>query len=131
MIDPTIVCPLNARNLSRAKLGLESVMTHEMKEKLTKHAPFGVCPLGIDFLPIVVTTHGAIGPPDSLEWLESLFDVQAAKEIEDCGNCQQTARRRTLFFQSLFAIVARGNGLIIRGCTSEYSSTNSSTSSAT
>ena len=113
-IDPTIVCPFNATNRRYALRSFEALIEHHTNLKNNRHLPGCVGIQGIAFLPAVLTTLGAIGPPATIVWIDSLFDTAAAHERKAGGNGLHTARRRTLFYQTLHAIITRGNHHMLR-----------------
>ena len=77
----------------------------------------GAARRSLAFHPVVVTSHGAIAPPSTCDWLDDLFSSSAAAEHLRTGRTIQTAQRKALFYRSLFAIVARGNHRMMTHCT--------------
>ena len=55
------------------------------------------------FLPVVFTTLGGLGPPESVHYLDSLFSETYAAERAATGSTRRTNHLRTLFMQSLLA----------------------------
>ena len=60
------------------------------------------------FLPIVFSTLGGIGPPESLHYLDSFFAASYTAELTATGTTRRTAHLRTCFLQSLLAALATG-----------------------
>ena len=107
-LDPTISNEYGATNRPHALRGIDKLISFRATAKSSKHAP-GVLARGYLFYPLVITTLGALGPPATLDWIDSLFAHSAIKEKADGGNGSRSARRRILFYQTISACLARGN----------------------
>ena len=58
---------------------------------------------GRAFLPIIFSSLGGIGPPETVSWLDSIFSESYAEERLRTGTVRNTSHRHTLFYQSLMA----------------------------
>ena len=60
------------------------------------------------FLPVVFSSLGGLGPPESVHYLDSFFSEAYAAERAATGSTRRTSHQRTLFnfMQSLLATVA-------------------------
>ena len=58
------------------------------------------------FLPVVFTSLGGLGPPESVHYLDSFFSEAYAAERAATGSTRCTSHQRTLFLQSLLATIA-------------------------
>ena len=58
------------------------------------------------FLPVVFTSLGGLGPPESVHYLDSFFSEAYAAERAATGSTRRTSHQRTLFMQSLLATLA-------------------------
>ena len=67
----------------------------------------GCLAVGRAFIPVVLTTFGGIGPADARDYLDGLFTQAHAQERAAGGSGAVTARRRTLFYQSIQALLLR------------------------
>ena len=59
------------------------------------------------FMAFVLFTLGGIGPPATVEWIDSLFQDSRAQEFAATGSATRTSSRRTLLLQSLHACIVR------------------------
>ena len=59
------------------------------------------------FLPFVFTTPGGIGPPETLEWLDSIFLDSFTRERLSSHTTLLTSYRRALLYRSLLATLVR------------------------
>ena len=84
----------------------QTVITSRANDKNQKHLP-GAVDAGCIFLPLVLTTAGGIGPPETIEYLDSLFADSYANELLSSGTSHLTSARRSLFFSSLLTILTR------------------------
>ena len=72
--------------------------------KRRKHAN-GSAELGRHYLTIAVTTLGAVGPSDTLEWIDGLFAPSFAKALYSSTPTSPIHHDRHLLFQQLHSLV--------------------------
>ena len=107
-LDLTISCPLLPAHLTAAIASAAALFDKREREKNDKHLA-GELDQGRAFLALVLSTLGGIGPPDVLDYLDSIFQEALARELASTGNAANTTSRRILFFQSLHACIARAS----------------------
>ena len=89
------------------------IFEYQAKRKDGKHKKGSVA-REREFIPLVITLHGGIGPPESLAWLERIFsEAGAAERASGRGTGSATAQRKQLFFAALQAIAVRSSTLIL------------------
>ena len=112
-LDFTISCPLLPTFMNAAALASETLFTMRTTEKNKKHLN-GCISLGRHFLPVVLSSLGGIGPPESVEYLDRLFAETYATERRLGGSGSETQHQRTIFYQTLQAILATKSTIMIQ-----------------
>jgi len=79
-----------------------ALFTARATEKYNKHLA-GSIAQERTFLPVVFTTLGGLGPPESVHYLDSIFSETYAAELAATGTTRRTSHLRSLFLQSLLA----------------------------
>ena len=79
-----------------------TIFTTRAAEKNNKHLA-GCIAQERAFLPVVFTTLGGLGPPETVHYLDSFFSETYAAERAATGSTRRTNHLRTLFMQSLLA----------------------------
>ena len=115
-LDITISCPLLPAYLKAAILSSETLFTVRTTEKNKKHLN-GCISLGRHFLAVVFSSLGGIGPPESVEYLDRLFAETYADERRLGGSGSETQHQRTIFYQTLQAILATKSTIMIQTLT--------------
>ena len=115
-LDFTISCPLLPSYVNAAAISSDSLFTVRTAEKNTKHLN-GCIALGRHFLPVVFSSLGGIGPPDSIEYIDRLFAEAYAIERRLGGSGSDTHHQRTIFYQTLQAILATKSTIMIQNLT--------------
>ena len=107
--------PLSERSKTDgpAALASETLFTMRTTEKNKKHLN-GCISLGRHFLPVVLSSLGGIGPPESVEYLDRLFAETYATERRLGGSGSETQHQRTIFYQTLQAILATKSTIMIQ-----------------
>ena len=99
-IDVTVSCPLLPSHVDAAAKDAAAIFTARAAEKNNKHLA-GCIAQERAFLPVVFTTLGGLGPPESVHYLDSFFSETYAAERAATGSTRRTNHLRTLFMQSL------------------------------
>ena len=90
-----------------------SLFTRRAHEKNKKHLN-GCIDLGRHFIPLVFSSlAGGLGPPESVEYLDRLYAHAYATELRLGGNGSDTHHQRTIFYQTLQAILANHSTTMI------------------
>ena len=87
-----------------AALSSQTLFTRRALEKNKKHLN-GCIDLGRHFLPLVFSSLGGLGPPESVEYLDRLYANAYATELRLGGHGAETHHQRTIFYQTLQAIL--------------------------
>ena len=93
-----------------------SLFTRRAHEKNKKHLN-GCINLGRHFIPLVFSSLGGLGPPESVEYLDRLYAHAYATELRLGGNGSDTHHQRTIFYQTLQAILANQSTTMIQTLT--------------
>ena len=101
-IDVTVSCPLVPTYAPAAANDTAALFTARSADKYNKHLA-GCIAQERTFLPVVFSTLGGLGPPESAHYLDSLFSEVYAAELAATGTTRRTSHLRTLFLQSLLA----------------------------
>jgi hypothetical protein len=115
-LDITVSCPLLPTYFTAAALSSQTLFTRRAHEKNKKHLN-GCIDLGRHFLPLVFSSLGGLGPPDSVEYLDRLYAHAYATELRLGGNGADTHHQRTIFYQTLQAILANQSTTMIQTLT--------------
>ena len=115
-LDMTVSCPLLPSYYEAAALSSQALFTTRTKEKNGKHLN-GCISLGRHFLPVVFSSLGGMGPPESVEYLDRLFAETYATEHRLGGTGSDTHHQRTIFYQTLQAILATKSTSMIQTLT--------------
>ena len=115
-LDMTVSCPLLPSYFEAAALSSQALFTTRTKDKNVKHLN-GCISLGRHFLPIVFSSLGGMGPPESVEYLDRLFADTYATEHRSGGSGSETHHQRTIFYQTLQAILATKSSSMIQTLT--------------
>jgi len=100
LADPA-AWPLSPSPVLRAA-DTAALFTARSADKYNKHLA-GCIAQERTFLPVVFSTLGGLGPPESAHYLDSLFSEVYAAELAATGTTRRTSHLRTLFLQSLLA----------------------------
>ena len=101
-LDARVSCPLLPSLLPAATRDAMALFANAALEKNIKHLA-GCNDQGRAFLPIIFSSLGGIGPPETVSWLDSIFSESYAEERLRTGTVRNTSHRHTLFYQSLMA----------------------------
>ena len=104
-LDITVSCPLLPTYCTAAALSSQTLFTRRALEKNKKHLN-GCIDLGRHFLPLVFSSLGGLGPPESVEYLDRLYANAYTTELRLGGHGAETHHQRTTFYQTLQAILA-------------------------
>ena len=99
-VDITVSCPLVPAYSAAAAHDAAALFATRAREKNIKHLD-GCIAQERTFLPVVLSTLGGIGPPESVHYLDSFFSEAYAAERAATGSTRRTNHLRTLFYQSL------------------------------
>jgi hypothetical protein len=102
--------------LHAAALSSATLFTVRTTDKNNKHLN-GCINLGRHFLAVVFSSLGGIGPPESDESLDRLFAETYAIERGSGGSGSETQHLRTIFYQTLQAILATKSTTMIQTLT--------------
>ena len=115
-IDTTITCPLLPSYLADAALSASAIFETKAYRKIAKHRA-GCASLERDFLPLVATTLGGVGPPALRDFLYGVFHRLASAADAEGSTTDAKADAARAFAQlqqTMQAIVARGNLQCVR-----------------
>ena len=99
-VDITVSCPLVPAYSAAAAHDAAALFATRAREKNIKHLG-GCIHQERTFLPVVFSTLGGLGPPESVHYLDSFFSEAYAAERAATGSTRRTNHLRTLFYQSL------------------------------
>ena len=115
-IDPVCVVIYTSGNYPTARDSPASMFTHIAAKKYHRHRELlrEGSEMRCDFYPIVITTAGAIGPSETVEWLEELWS-RAIKQAALRGECpHRLCFVKTNWYRTIAAIAARGTTKLIK-----------------
>jgi hypothetical protein len=112
-IDITISVPFVPSHLDKhGTHPAEHLFKHRANQKHFKHGD-GCVALRAQFLPIVLSSLGGIGPPEALDWLTSLFANSYSTEYTTSRTAHHTADSRSEFHQAIAASLATSQAEMI------------------
>ena len=110
--DTTLTCPLLPSYLPSATTDSVAIFLAKALHKIAKHAA-GLDALDTDFLPLVLTTLGGVGPPTLVDFVRAVYSALAVGSIHAGATGHDAAHAYANLQQLLGATVARNNAYTI------------------
>ena len=105
-IDFTVSCPLLPSYLPAATTDPHAILTSRAADKTAKHAK-GSADRNRTFLPFVITTFGAIGPPSAWHYIDEIYATSSSLARQHLTSPHLVARRKAGFLALLHAVLIR------------------------
>jgi hypothetical protein len=117
-VDASLSCSLLPSHLAAAILSAHAIFLARAAEKSAKHAD-GCALLHRDYLSYIMTTHGGVGPPPFVGWLEEEHYLAGLAAASTGGSRNDSTYAYSCLQQAIQAVIARGNSSAVARHTSD------------